>query len=196
MLSSMDTPTIIIASGQFAALITLFVFVWRADKRAEERTNTSEQRTNTRHAELVTQIGTLVSVLLQGQDWLQTQIIKLQEDIKQILGHLGRLETEMGVLKARMGVLETRMGGLETEMGELKARMDILEKGQAKLAVEWAKAEIRLKRLEENSVTTQEKIDEIMGLANSTNAKTANLEGLVRGYLIREHGILSDAAAG
>ena len=189
MLNSMDTPTIIIASGQFAALITLFVFVWRADKRAEERTNTSEERTNTRHTELVTQIGTLVSVLLQGQDWLQTQIVKLQEGQNQILGHLGRLETEMGVLKARMS-------RLETEMGELKARMDILEKGQAKLAVEWAKAEIRLKHLEENSVTTQEKIDEIIGLANSTNAKTSNLDGLVRGYLIREHGILSDAAAG
>ena len=187
MLSSMDITSTIL--GGVTILVPIAFFIWRLDKRAEERTNTSEQRTNTRHAELVTQIGALVSILLQGQDWLQTQIIKLQEDIKQILGHLGRLETEMGVLKARMGVLET-------EMGELKARMDILEKGQAKLAVEWAKAEIRLKHLEENSVTTQEKIDEIMGLANSTNAKTANLEGLVRGYLIREHGILSDAAAG
>ena len=194
MLSSMDITNTIL--GGVTILVPIAFFIWRLDKRAEERTNTSEQRTNTRHAELVTQIGALVSILLQGQDWLQTQIVKLQEGQTQILGHLGRLETEMGELKARMDVLEARMDGLETEMGELKARMDILEKGQAKLAVEWAKAEIRLKHLEENSVTTQEKIDEIMGLANSTNAKTANLEGLVRGYLLREHGILSDAAAG
>ena len=178
----MDTPTIIIASGQFAALITLFVFVWRADKR-------SEKRTNDLRVELGTQMGTFVAILLQGQ----THLLQGQT---QILGHLGRLETEMGVLKTRMDGLKARMDGLETEMGELKARMDILEKGQAKLAVEWAKAEICLKHLEENSVTTQEKIDEIMGLANSTNAKTANLEGLVRGYLLREHGILPEAVAG
>ena len=136
----MDTPTIIIASGQFAALITLFVFVWRADKR-------SEKRTNDLRVELGTQMGTFANILLQGQTQIQTQVGKLQE-------------------------------------------------GQVKLAAEWAGAEIRLKHVEENSVTTQEKIDEIRDLANQTNAKTANLEGLVRGYLLREHGILPEAVAG
>ena len=136
----MDTPTIIIASGQFAALITLFVFVWRADKR-------SEKRTNDLRVDLGTQMGTFVAILLQGQTQIQTQVGKLQE-------------------------------------------------GQVKLAAEWARAEIRLKHVEENSVTTQEKIDEIRDLANSTNAKTANLEGLMRGYLLREHGILPEAVAG
>ena len=136
----MDTPAIIIASGQFAALITLLISVWRADKH-------SEKRTNDLRVDLGTQMGTFVAILLQGQTQIQTQVGKLQE-------------------------------------------------GQAKLAAEWAEAKIRLKHLEENSVTTQEKIDEIMGLANSTNAKTANLEGLMRGYLLREHGILPDATAG
>ena len=136
----MDTPTIIIASGQFAALITLFIFVWRADKH-------SEKRTNDLRVDLGTQMGTFVAILLQGQTQIQTQVGKLHE-------------------------------------------------GQVKLAAEWAGAEIRLKHLEENSVTTQEKIDEIRDLANSTNAKTANLEGLMRGYLLREHGALPDAVAG
>ena len=140
MLSSMDTPTIIIASGQFAALITLFIFVWRADKR-------SEKRTNDLRVDLGTQMGTFVAILLQGQTQIQTQVGKLQE-------------------------------------------------GQVKLTAEWAGAEIRLKHLEENSVTTQEKIDEIRDLAYQTNAKTANLEGLMRGYLLREHGALPDAIAG
>ena len=147
MLSSMDTPTIIIASGQFAALITLFIFVWRADKR-------SEKRTNDLRVELGTQMGTFVAILLQGQT------------------HLLQGQTQ-----------------IQTQVGKL-------QEGQVKLAAEWAGAEIRLKHLEENAVTTQEKIDEIRDLAYQTNAKTANLEGLVRGYLLREHGALPDAIAG
>ena len=147
MLSSMDTPTIIIASGQFAALITLFIFVWRADKR-------SEKRTNDLRVDLGTQMGTFVAILLQGQT------------------HLLQGQTQ-----------------IQTQVGKL-------QEGQVKLAAEWAEAKIRLKHLEENSVTTQEKIDEIRDLANSTNAKTANLEGLMRGYLLREHGALPDAIAG
>ena len=98
----MDTPTIIIASGQFAALITLFVFVWRADKRSEKRTNTSEERANTRHAELVTQIGTFATILLQGQTHIQTQIVNLQKGQKRILIHISRLKALMDELKAQM----------------------------------------------------------------------------------------------
>ena len=79
---------------------------------------------------------------------------------------------------------------------QIQTQVGKLQEGQVKLTAEWAGAEIRLKNLEENSVTTQEKIDEIRDLAYQTNAKTANLEGLMRGYLLREHGILPDAVAG
>ena len=127
----------------------------------------SEERTNKASKELGTQFQTLFTVLQEGQT-------HLQEGQTQIL--------------ARVGNLEMRVGNLET-------RMSKLEEGQAALALEWAKAEIRLKHLEENAVTTQGKIDEISELSHQTNAKTASLDGLIRGYFIREGDILHETAA-
>ena len=95
-----------------------------------------------------------------------------------------------------MGNLETRTGNLETRMGNLEEWQATLAEGQATLAIVLAKAEIRLKHLEENTDTMQGKIDEISELSHQTNAKTANLDGLVRGYLFREHGTIHEAATG
>ena len=128
-----------IVAGQVGLLVTLFVFLWRADKRSEERTNKASER-------LETQFQTLFAVLQDGQTQILTRVTKLEE-------------------------------------------------GQATLAIVWAKAEIRLGHLEDNTVTIQNKIDEISELSHQTNAKTANLDGLVRGYLFREHGTLHEAAA-
>ena len=91
----MDTPTIIIASGQFAVMITLVIFVWQTDKR-------SEKRAKTRHAELVTQFGTFAAILLQGQTHIQTQIVNLQKGQKRILIRISRLKALMDELKAQM----------------------------------------------------------------------------------------------
>ena len=176
ILSSMDPITTIITAAASLAglLVTLFFFFWRADKRSEERTNKASER-------LETQFQTLFAVLQDGQT-------HLQEGQTQIL--------------ARMSNLETRVGKLEEGQTQILARLDKLEKGQATLAegqatlaIEWAKAEIRLKHLEENTDTTQGKIDEISELSHQTNTKTASLDGLIRGYLIREGDILHEAAA-
>ena len=163
----MGTITTIIAS-QVGLLVTLFYFIWRSDKRSEERTNTASER-------LETQFQTLFAVLQNGQT-------HLQEGQTQILARVGKLEEGQIQLLIRMGNLETRIGKLE--------------EGQATLAIVLAKAEIRLRHLEENAVTTQGKIDEISELSHQTNTKTANLDGLIRGYLFREHGTLHEAAAG
>ena len=80
--------------GGITILVPIAFFIWRLDKRAEERANTSEERAKTRHAELVTHLGTFAAILLQGQTHIQTQIINLQEGQKRILSHLTRMETE------------------------------------------------------------------------------------------------------
>ena len=170
----MGTITTIIAS-QVGLLATLFYFIWRSDKRSEERTNTASER-------LETQFQTLFAVLQNGQT-------HLQEGQTQILARVGKLEEGQIQLLIRMGNLETRIGKLEEGQATLA-------EGQATLAIVLAKAEIRLRHLEENAVTTQGKIDEISELSHQTNAKTANLDGLIRGYLFREHGTLHEAAAG
>ena len=159
--------TAILTAGQFAGLIALFIFIWRVDKRSEERTNNASE-------ELGTQFQRLFTVLQEGQTLLQ-------EGQTQIL--------------ARVGNLEMRVGNLETRMSKLEEGQATLAEGQAALALEWAKAEIRLKHLEENTVTTQRKIDEISELSHQTNAKTASLDGLIRGYFIREGDILHETAA-
>ncbi len=170
----MDTLITIIAS-QIGLLVTLFYFIWRSDKRSEERTNTASER-------LETQFQTLFAVLQNGQT--------------QILARMGNLEEGQTQLLIRMGNLETRTGNLETRMGNLEEWQATLAEGQATLAIVLAKAEIRLKHLEENTDTMQGKIDEISELSHQTNAKTANLDGLVRGYLFREHGTIHEAATG
>ena len=73
--------------GGITILFPIAFFIWRLDKRAEERAKT-------RHAELVTQIGTFAAILLQGQNRIQTQIVNLQEGQNRILSHLTRMETE------------------------------------------------------------------------------------------------------
>ena len=127
---------------------------------------------------------------------------KLEEGQTQLLIRMGKLETRTGNLETRMSKLEEgqtqlliRMGNLETRTGNLEEGQATLAEGQTTLAAEWAKAEIRLKHLEENAVTTQGKIDEISELSHQTNAKTASLDGLIRGYFIREGDILHETAA-
>ena len=106
-----------------------------------------------------------------------------------------QFQTLFTVLQEGQTQILARMGKLEMRVGNLETRMSKLEEGQAALALEWAKAEIRLKHLEENAVTTQGKIDEISELSHQTNAKTASLDGLIRGYFIREGDILHETAA-
>ena len=133
-----------------------------------------DKRSEGRTKDLRKELGTRMGNLQEGQT-------HLQEGQTQIL--------------ARVGNLEMRVGNLETRMSKLEEGQATLAEGQAALALEWAKAEIRLKHLEENAVTTQGKIDEISELSHQTNAKTASLDGLIRGYFIREGDILHETAA-